>query len=287
MSGDGRRRAEGSRHDVRNIALLWLLLSAIMTPIVVYVFGPHLPPGHGSNEAAGQVTDNTVLLAVATPIAAGVLVFIAYSIWAFRDRDPELQAEGAAVSGNPSAQLWWILATATVALSLSAYGTIRLLETGAGGGQGPEPIAPPPGASSALQVQVIAQQWQFTYRWPAYGGVETREIELPAHTVIEFNVTSVDVIHSFWAYQLGVKADANPGVNNIAYVTTRGPLAFEVRCAELCGVWHGYMYNSGRVVPRATFASWIAEQRLRNAPSTRVLPPYSKTYFPEPLRRAG
>jgi cytochrome c oxidase subunit II len=147
MSGDGRTREEGSRHDVRNVALLWLLLSAIMTPIVVYVFGPHLPPGHGSNEAAGQVTDNTVLLAVATPIAAGVLVFIAYSAWAFRDREPQLQAEGAAVGGNPSVQFWWIIATATVALSLSAYGITRLLETGAGGGQGPEPIALPAHAS--------------------------------------------------------------------------------------------------------------------------------------------
>jgi cytochrome c oxidase subunit II len=287
MSGDGARREEGSRHDVRNVTLLWLLLSAIMTPIVIFVFGPHLPPGHGSNEAAGQVTDNTVLLAVAAPIALGVLVFIAYSLWAFRDREPQLQAEGAAVSGNPSVQFWWILATATVALSLSAYGITRLLETGAGGGQGPEPIAVPPHASSALQVQVIAQQWQFTYRWPSYGGVQTREIELPAHRLIEFNVTSLDVIHSFWAYQLGVKADANPGVNNIAYVTTRGPLAFEVRCAELCGVWHGYMYNSGRVVPRATFAAWIAQQRRQYAPATSTLPPYSKTYFPPPLRRAG
>jgi cytochrome c oxidase subunit 2 len=289
MSADGGRRAEPSRHHVRNVTLLWLLASAVMTPIVVYVFGPHLPPGHGSDEAAGQVVDNTVLLAVATPIAAGVLVFIAYSLWAFRDREPQLQTDGPALRGNSSAQFWWILATATVALSLSGYGTIRLLETGAGGGQGPEPIAPPPHASSpsTLRVQVIAQQWQFTYRWPSYGGVETRELELPAHTQIQLNVTSLDVIHSFWAYQLGVKADANPGVNNIAYVKTRDPLAFEVRCAELCGVWHGYMYNSGRVVPRASFASWIAQQRLQNAPATRVLPPYSKKYFPEPQRRAG
>jgi len=287
MSAAGASPAGRQRHDGRNVVLLWVLLSAIMTPIVVYVFGPHLPPGHGSNEAAGQVVDNTVLLALATPIAAGVLVFIAYSLWAFRDREPQLQADGAALRGHGSAQFWWILATTTVALSMSAYGIIRLLETGAGGGQGPDPIAVPANASHALQVQVIAQQWQFTYRWPSYGGVQTREIELPAHTLIEFNVTSLDVIHSFWAYQLGVKADASPGANNIAYVTTRGPLAFMVRCAELCGLWHGYMYNSGAVVPRAAFATWIAQQQRQYAPATRVLPPYSKTYFPKALRRAG
>ncbi len=278
-----------SRHDLRNVTLLWLLVSAIMTPIVVYVFGPHLPPGHGTVESSGQVVDNTVLLAIATPIAGGVLVFIGYSLWAFREREPELQADGPALRGDSSAQFWWLVATTTIVLSLAAYGTIRLLEDGAGGGQGPEPIAVPPYPPNKppLQVQVIAQQWQFTYRWPSYGGVETREFELPAHTLIEFNVTSLDVIHSFWAYQLGVKVDANPGVNNIAYVTTKSPLAFNVRCAELCGVWHGYMFDSGRVVPRVSFASWIAQQQRQYAPATRNLPPYSKTYFPEPQRRSG
>jgi cytochrome c oxidase subunit 2 len=95
------------------------------------------------------------------------------------------------------------------------------------------------------------------------------------------------VIHSFWAYELGVKADANPGVNNVAYVTTKGPLSFHVRCAELCGVWHGYMFDHGRVVPKAQFAMWIARQQQKFAPITKRLPPYSKTYFPQALRRAG
>jgi cytochrome c oxidase subunit II len=144
-----------------------------------------------------------------------------------------------------------------------------------------------PGGAAPLVVQVIAQQWEFTYRYPSYGNVETRFLELPAHTLVKFDVTSLDVIHSFWAYQLGVKADANPGANNVAYVTTLRPLQFNVRCAELCGVWHGYMFNSGAVVPKAQFATWIAQQQQLYAPATKNLPPYSKTYFPQPLRRGG
>jgi cytochrome c oxidase subunit 2 len=95
------------------------------------------------------------------------------------------------------------------------------------------------------------------------------------------------VIHSFWAYQLGVKADANPGVDNIAYVTTKGPMTFNVHCAELCGVWHGYMFDSGQVVPKAQFASWIKQQQAQYAPATKALPPYSKSYYPDPQRRGG
>jgi cytochrome c oxidase subunit 2 len=271
----------------RNVVVLWVIATVIMLPIVIWVIGPGLPPGTGTVEASGQVTDNTVLLATATPVALAVLVYMAYAIWAFRERTPEVVVDGPAIRGNASVQFWWLVITTTMVLFLAGYGSVRLLADGAGGGQGPNPIAVPASMAGQkpLVVQVIAQQWKFTYRWPSYGGVETSGIELPEHTLVQFNVTSLDVIHSFWAYQLGVKADANPGVNNVAYVTTLGPLFFNVRCAELCGIWHGYMFSTGRVVPKAQFAAWIAQEQRQNAAATKVLPPYSRTYFPQPLRR--
>ncbi len=273
----------------RNVVLLWLIATLIVTPIVIFVIGPGLPPGNGSVEAAGQTTDNTVLLAVATPVALGVLVYMAYAMFAFRERTPEVIVDGPAIRGNASLQFWWLIITTTLVLFLAGYGTVRLLADGSGGGQGPNPIATPDAdnGGKTLVVQVVAQQWQFNYRYPAYGGVETNQLELPENTLVKFNVTSLDVIHSFWAYELGVKADANPGINNIAYVTTKGPLIVHVRCAELCGVWHGYMDNQGRVVPKAQFAAWIAQQEQKFGTATKGLPPYSKTYFPDPLRRAG
>jgi len=276
-------------HHFRNVVLLWLLATVIVTPIVVFVIGPGLPPGNGSVEASGQVTDNTVLLATATPVALAVLVYMAYALVAFRERTPEVVVDGPGIRGNASVQFWWLVVTTVLVLFLAGYGTVRLLADGSGGGQGPNPIAIPsaPGGGKPLVVQVIAQQWQFNYRFPGYGGVETGAIELPENTLVKFNVTSLDVIHSFWAYELGVKADANPGVNNVAYVTTKGPLTFHVRCAELCGLWHGYMFNQGKVVPKAQFALWIAQQQQQFAPATKNLPPYSKTYFPAPLRRGG
>ena len=103
-----------------------------------------------------------------------------------------------------------------------------------------------------MDVQVIGQQWEFTYRYPTYGGVETPHLVLPANTLIRLHVTSLDVVHSFWAYQLGVKADANPGEDNVVYVETKGPRSFDIRCAELCGLWHGYMFDTGQVVAPAS-----------------------------------
>ena len=96
-----------------------------------------------------------------------------------------------------------------------------------------------------LPIQVIGQQWKWTYRYPTFGGFETADLVVPDHTAIAFHVTSLDVIHSFWAYQLGVKADANPGQDNVAYTTPDQLGSFVVRCDELCGLWHGAMYDYG------------------------------------------
>jgi cytochrome c oxidase subunit 2 len=275
-------------HHFRNIVWIWLLCSVILTPIVVFVLAPGMPPGNGTVQSAGQVSDNAVLLGLSVPVCLAVLVYFGYALVVFREREPDgAVLDGPPIRGNATVQFWWLVVTTVIVLFLAAFGTIRLLEDGAGGGQGPNPIALPPGAATALPVQVIAQQWQFTYRYPTYGGVETPTLVIPAHRTIRFNVTSLDVIHSFWAYQLGVKADANPGVNNVAYVQTLNPMNFEVHCAELCGVWHGYMFEYGRVVSRSAFATWIAQQRVRYAPATKVLPPYAKAYFPAPGRRGG
>jgi cytochrome c oxidase subunit 2 len=190
------------------------------------------------------------------------------------------------VRGHFKAQLAWLVSTTVAVIFLAIFGTTELLaDNGAGGGGGPNPVAKPSGA--VLPVQVIGQQWEFTYRYPTYGGVETATLVLPVGREVAFHVTSLDAIHSFWAYELGVKADANPGSDNVVYVTTNGPRSFHIRCAELCGLWHGYMSDMGQVVSKPAFHSWLNQQRVAFAPVMKYLPPYATTYTPDPQLRAG
>ena len=81
--------------------------------------------------------------------------------------------------GDARVQTTWIVVTSLLVLSLAVYGTVRLLtEDGAGVGQRARPRVPSR-AGQKLPVQVIAQQWAFTYRYPTYGGVETTHLVLP------------------------------------------------------------------------------------------------------------
>ena len=277
-----------SRH-FRRFLVIWLGLSVVGILLVVFVFRAQLPPGTGANDAAGQQVDNTVLTAIGIPTVLFVLVLLAYALVNFRQRGRELE-DGPRVHGNRRAEIAFVTHAVVIVTVLFAYGTWRLLEPGAaGGGQGPTPLSPLHAAAgrSVLPVQVIGQQWQFTYRYPTYGGLQTPHLVLPAGRPVELHVTSLDVIHSFWAYQLGVKADANPGVDNVAYVTPKDTGTFDVRCAELCGIWHGYMFDKGRVVTEPEFTAWVREQQRFFAPVKRYLPAYSRTYNPAPTRRGG
>jgi cytochrome c oxidase subunit 2 len=270
----------------RRIAALTVIGTAIVLPLVVFVLGPHMPPGKDTPVAKSQVTDNTVLLVVMTPFTVFILVYLGYALRTFRAEKGEGLRDGSPIRGHARAQIAWLVSTSAAVLFLAIFGTTELLaDNGAGGGGGPNPVAKPGGAP--LPVQVIAQQWQFTYRYPTYGGVETATLVLPVDREIAFHVTSLDAIHSFWAYELGVKADANPGVDNIAYVKTSKVASFHIRCAELCGLWHGYMSDTGHVVPAAQFDSWIAARRAQFAPVGKYLPKYAPSYAPDPTYRAG
>jgi cytochrome c oxidase subunit II len=268
----------------KRVLVVAAAIGVVATVLVAVLGGRFLPPGNASTQSSEQVLDNTVMLAILTPIIVLLAVFFVYVLTQFRHRGGAL-VDGPPLRNDNRVQFLWVAGSAVIVLFLAAFGTYELLQNGSGGGQGPNPIAVPSGQK--LQVQVIGQQWQFTYRYPSYGGMETSQLVLPANTYVELHVTSLDAIHSFWATELGIKADANPGVDNVAYLKTKGPRTFHVRCAELCGLWHGYMFNNGLVVPQSQFAAWVKKEQRDFAPVAKYLPKYSKTYYPDPQRRAG
>jgi cytochrome c oxidase subunit II len=289
----------GSRRDAVWLLTLWIVLSIIGCLLVALVWRPHLPPGRASQQAASQATDFTVLGTLATPVITGVLLYFGWAL-AFWRQQPGDEADAAPLHGNTKVQATWIVGTAAIVLALAIYGTVELIApAGAGAGQGPQPVfknGMPPAASDTswapntgniLQVQVIGQQWAWTFRYPQFGGFETTQLALPVNQPVQFNVTSLDVIHSFWAYTLGVKADANPGVNNVAYATPTTTGNFAVHCAELCGIWHGAMYDTGEVLTDSDYMAWTKKQAAKLASVTRLLPPYALTYDPTTISTLG
>jgi cytochrome c oxidase subunit 2 len=120
-----------------------------------------------------------------------------------------------------------------------------------------------------LTVEVIGFQWQWQFDYPASGvsvlGTETErpELVLPAGTRVQFDLRSVDVIHSFWIPGFRFKRDIFPGQTQTFQVDvgdTTGDFPDTGVCAEFCGLDHWRMRFDVRVVTPEEFAAWEQEQ---------------------------
>jgi len=285
------------RHGMR-IFLIWLVVAVIVDLIIWFAWYPHMQPGAMTSSSRSQQFDIAVMAVMAAPVMLFIWVYFGYALITWRRR-PGDDEDGPHLTAGVGIQATWIIATSVIVLGLFVFGTVELIvPAGAGAGEGPAPIwrlngvqttAWTPGSNDMLQVQVIGQEWNFTYRFPQFGGMETTQLELPDNTPVEFHVTSLDVIHSFWAYQLGVKADANPGVDNVAYTKPEQLGGFTVRCNELCGLWHGAMFNSGYVVSPSAFQAWangIQAKEQRDG-LLAALPRFALTYDPTVIPQLG
>ena len=183
--------------------------------------------------------------------------------------------------GHRGAQVWWIVSTGRRAVPRRVR-QLAAAQDGAGGGQGPNPIASPRAQAAAGAGDRTAVAVHLPL--PVIRRRRDAAARAARNSLIEFHVTSLDVTHSFWAYQLGVKADANPGVDNVVYVTPTSR-DFGIHCSELCGLLHGYMFDTGEVVTPAAFGRGSRGSAHRAGDAE--LPPYATSYSPEPVRRGG
>jgi cytochrome c oxidase subunit 2 len=267
---------------IRVVIIVWIV--AAVWGDVALAFGP-IPPGQASDLASSESLTILLLAEIAWPVFSAVLAALFFTLVVNRVAPPTGEVSAEALRGNTRVQTAWIVSTLVIVLSLAVYGTVALAidQPGAGISTDSAALQMPTSTDQPLEVQVIAQQWWFTYRYPSYGGVETAQLVLPVNQKIQFHITSLDVIHSFWFFALGVKADAVPLNDNVVTATATATGTYRVQCSELCGLWHGNMSdNTAMVVSPSDFATWIQQQQALDAPIMSKLPPYSHTYVPSP-----
>jgi cytochrome c oxidase subunit 2 len=86
---------------------------------------------------------------------------------------------------------------------------------------------------------------------------------LPVNERIQFELTSRDVIHSFWVPAFLQKLDMIPGRVNRFQVVTTETGTFSGKCAELCGAYHSRMLFNVKVVDRAEYERHIADLKAQ------------------------
>lgn len=239
---------------------------------------------HGVTPLSHEVWDlHMAMFAICVVVGSGVCVVMTISILRHR------KSRGAVAAGfheAPRLEIAWTVA-AFLILAAVAFPAARVLVA----------MSDPRGAD--VVIDVTGHQWLWSYRYPNAGvhfdsrlAVDSLEAEYdvdghtPANTAhylrdvdhpmvvpvgakVALNITSGDVIHSWWVPALGGKMDAVPGRLNHKWFRAERIGTYRGQCAELCGRGHAMMPIVVRVVSPADYRAWLTQQGGHLPSSTR------------------
>ena len=108
-----------------------------------------------------------------------------------------------------------------------------------------------------LRIEVEGFKWWWEVRYPGADVVTANEVHVPAGRPVEIELTTADVIHSFWVPELAGKVDLIPGQTNVIRLTADQPGEYRGQCAEFCGLQHARMAFLVIADPPQVFDDWI------------------------------
>jgi cytochrome c oxidase subunit 2 len=187
-----------------------------------------------------------IITGAAVVIGVLVLGLIAWILVRFRERPGSPLPRQ--VRGHAALELAWTIAPALVLLVIAVPTIQVIFRTQA------------PASPQALEIDVIAKQWWWEYRYPALGVVTANELHVPAGRPVAVKLIGWDVIHSFWVPQIAAKRDVIPGRLNRITFTADTPGTYWGQCAEYCGTSHANMMLRVMVDAPADFDRWVQAQ---------------------------
>ena len=176
-------------------------------------------------------------------LSALILVPMAYSLIVFRRRKGDT-TDATHIEGNTTLEITWTIVPLFLVMVFAYLGAGNLAEI-----RRADP--------NAMVVKVTAQQWSWSFEYPAEG-VTTTEMHVPVDRQILLQMTSRDVLHSFWVPEFRPKQDVVPGRITELRLTPTKIGNYKVRCAEMCGTSHAYMEQPVIVSSQADFDTWMA-----------------------------
>ena len=190
-------------------------------------------------------TLSLVVGAIAVLIFIGVEGALLFSIWRYR-ASRHAAGEPAPRQGNRRLEIAWTAAPAVIlaAIFVLTLGTMAEIN-GAG-------------VPATMRIAATGHQWWWEF---SYDGAKTaNELHIPVDTPVDLEVTSADVIHSFWVPELGPKMDMLPGVTNRLRLFARRVGSYNGQCSEFCGIEHAWMRIRVVVQSAPEFGAWLQAQ---------------------------
>jgi cytochrome c oxidase subunit 2 len=194
----------------------------------------------GATGLSGKVVNNVFLfiMVICVFLLALITFLMVYFVIRYRrERHPH----PADIEGSTWLEVTWTVIPTLIVLTMFYYGLtgFEFLKK------------VPPGA---MTVKVIARQWSWLFEYE--NGAKDTELRVPLGKPVKLLLTSLDVIHGFYAPAFRIKQDAVPGMTNHLWFQPTQLGTFDVLCSQYCGLEHSHMLTKIVVLPQEDFTKW-------------------------------
>lgn len=210
---------------------------------------------YNSLRPAGPVAekqDGLFVLVFWIAVVVFILVEGALLYALFRYRRRSASDTPTQLHGNTRLEVIWTIIPALIlaGIAVPTVGTIFDLAE-----------APP----DSMRIEVTGHQFWWEISYPDLGVVTANEAHIPTGEQVVFELTSDDVIHSWWVPRLAGKMDLVPGRTNEMNLAAEEPGTYRGQCAEFCGLGHAQMRFRVIAHEPADFDAWVEQQRAEAA----------------------
>ncbi|UVK46558.1 cytochrome c oxidase subunit II [Mesorhizobium sp. AR07] len=255
------------------MAVALVLVLIVVGSVLFHVLSPWWSTPIASNW--GYI-DSTLVITfwITGTVFSAVVLFMAYCVYRFRHK------EGQKANYEPESrklESWLTAFTAVGVAALLAPGLFVWSQF----------VTVP---KDATEVEVVAQQWQWSFRLPGVNGklgtsnarlispdnplginpqdpngqdnvvVVAADLHLPVGKPVKMVLRSIDVIHDFYVPEFRAKMDMVPGMITYFWFTPTRTGTFEILCSQLCGVGHAFMRGVVKVDTEQDYLAWLQQQ---------------------------
>jgi cytochrome c oxidase subunit 2 len=255
------------------MAMAIILILIVVASVLFNALAPwHAAPA-ASNWGSIDVT-LFITLIISGIFFIAITVFIAIALMRYRHKEG---ARAAYQPENKKLELWLIIVTSVGIAAMLAPGLVVYSDF----------VRVP---KNAYELEVIAQQWQWAFRFPGQDGklgksnvkfvdsanpfgldpkdpagqddvlIINNEVHLPLNHPVKVLLRSKDVVHDFYVPQMRSKMDMVPGMVSYFWFTPTKTGNYETLCAEYCGVGHYNMRGHMIVEEQDAFDQWLKNQ---------------------------
>lgn len=215
----------------------------ILSEILQKIFGGTLPEQASANAHLVDDLYNVIMLLSIVGFV-GLMAVMTYFIIRYHKSNND---KSAYIPHNALAETIWTVIPTIIFVATAVWGLWAYYEV--------EKVP-----ENAMVVKVTGKQWMWEFGYTNDAGYDFSVPDvmyIPIDTPIVTDMTSNDVIHSFYIPSFRVKRDTVPGMRSKVTFTATKLGDFHIFCTEFCGTSHSKMRGTVRVVTKERFNRWL------------------------------